>query len=696
MPHPVSLLFGVHAHQPIGNFPEVLVDAHARCYKPFLEVLFRYPEFHFAVHFSGWLLDYLFAHFPQDMAMLTEMVRRGQVELFGAGETEPVLAAIPDRDRIGQIETFSRKLATKFGQQPSGAWLTERVWDSTVIPALTECGIRYVIVDDYHFLCTGKTTEQLNGFFTTEENACRLEIFPISEALRYKLPFSLARDAIAHIESMAAEKAVDQPVAAIYFDDIEKFGIWPETYQWVYGKGWLEQFVQGVLSSPGIMPRQYRDYHAAEKTKGIIYLPTTSYIEMNEWTLPAESARAYADLLKQSKATGGFERNKAFLRGGIWKNFLTRYPESNWMHKRMLGLSARLAALPEKTHTCGMQQKLYAAQANDAYWHGLFGGLYLPHLRRAIYHNLIDLEAMLDHCTARESRVTQDIDFDGIDETCLQNGNLQIIVRHDPFASIVEFDAYDLKHNFGDTLRRHQEDYFEKVQLCDRHPSNGDTDFHSQENWDNSNPHNSAGTGSGIASAHDRIVSKHRIYAADLAPDDHGRTLFIDRINHAQIAYHYDDTDDENGIRFQARHESMLISKQLQLMDNRLQVTYRFSVDLINSFSTEINLAMPSCDGPGGRFIFQGKPVSGFGQPLSLANLTEIMLDDDTLQGSILLTASIPVQFAAQPLFTVSQSEQGFEKIMQAVTLLLTWPTETEEVILSMTVHRQSMGGRQC
>ena len=128
MQRPVSLLFGVHAHQPIGNFPEVLEDAHLRCYKPFLEVLSRYPEFNFAIHFSGWLLDYLFDHYPQDMALLKKMVKRGQVELFGAGDTEPVLAVIPNRDRIGQIETFSRKLETKLGQRPNGAWLTERVW----------------------------------------------------------------------------------------------------------------------------------------------------------------------------------------------------------------------------------------------------------------------------------------------------------------------------------------------------------------------------------------------------------------------------------------------------------------------------------------------------------------------------------------------------------------------------------------
>ncbi len=128
---------------------------------------------------------------------------RGQVELFGAGDTEPVLAAIPNRDRIGQIQTFSDKLEMKLGQRPRGAWLTERVWESTVVPALADCGIRYVIVDDYHFLCAGKTAGELDSYFTTEEDGRKLDLFPISEALRYRLPFSPADEVVAYIESLA-------------------------------------------------------------------------------------------------------------------------------------------------------------------------------------------------------------------------------------------------------------------------------------------------------------------------------------------------------------------------------------------------------------------------------------------------------------------------------------------------------------
>ena len=117
----VALLLGVHAHQPVGNFTHVLDDAHLRCYGPFLQVLYRYPDFHFAIHISGWLLDYMLKHFPQDMQLLKEMVKRGQAELFGAGYTEPVLAVIPSRDRVGQVTRLSDKLEKKLGQRPTGA-----------------------------------------------------------------------------------------------------------------------------------------------------------------------------------------------------------------------------------------------------------------------------------------------------------------------------------------------------------------------------------------------------------------------------------------------------------------------------------------------------------------------------------------------------------------------------------------------
>ena len=671
----IALLLGVHAHQPVGNFPEVLNDAHLRCYQPFIRTLYRYPDFPFAIHFSGWLLDYLIEHYPEDMVMLKEMVARGQVELVGAGETEPVLAVIPNRDRIGQVLTLSDKLEKKFGQRPQGAWLTERVWEATVVPALADAGIKYVTVDDYHFLCTGKKAATLSGFFTTEEDGRRLDLFPISEALRYRFPFSPANEAVQYLESLASEGED----AAIYFDDIEKFGIWPETYEWVYEKGWLEDFIRGVLGSTLIKPMKYCDYHAEAHTRGIVYLPTTSYIEMNEWTLPAAAANGYADLIQAARDQGFFERDKAFLRGGIWKNFITRYPEANWMHKRMLQLSQRLADLPVKKQSREMRELLYQAQANDAYWHGLFGGLYLPHLRRAVYRAIVALESLLDKVSDRPRHIVDDLDLDGKSEVFLHNEAIQAVFRQDGCGAVCEFDDYALQHNFGDSLARQAEHYYRKIHL------NQGSEYQ----------------GEGIANPHERVSFKHVIHPEDLILDDSPRMAFMDSIlQNGQVSplrsYVMRPADDKSAhVVFGCEWGHLLVDKKYSMGSRRLRASYRFTGECDGIFRTELNIAMPSCDGPAGRFVLNGQIPGGFGQIMDFDAVKKIELQDEVLGGVLVLSTDSPAQIHTRPHFSVSQSEAGFEKIMQAVTLTLSWPMSSRFKELTVDLEIRDLDARK-
>ena len=650
----ISLLFGVHAHQPVGNFPAVIDDAHVRSYGMFLRVMERYPEFRFSVHFSGWLLDVLFERFPDDMARLAAMTHRGQVEWFGSGDCEPVLAAIPHRDRVTQIATLSDKIERRFGMRPSGAWLTERVWESSVVTSLVATGIRYVAVDDYHFLCAGEDQARLDSFFSTDEDGRRLDLFPISEGARYRLPFSPADEAVAWLEDLARQGRR----AAIYFDDIEKFGIWPETYEWVFEKGWLTRFVEGVLASKLIRTETYAEYHARERTRGIVYLPTTSYIEMNEWTLPAQRAREFHALVEAEKAGGRFEAHKPFLRGGIWRNFMSRYPEANWMHKRMLGASRRLAALPTEQRTAELQEYLHRAQANDANWHGQFGGLYLPHLRRAIWNNLLRLESALENLAPWPRQQQGDLDHDGHVETAFRSEWLHAYVRDDGNAALVELSSLLLAHNFGDTLRAYEEAYHAKIHFGEAAPG--------------------AATGAaGITSAHDRVAYLHTILHGDADPDERPRGMFVDSMVDVNdmlrpLATYVPGA--EPG-RWVGGGEGWRIEKRYALEGDALTVVFRVEgARPPASLETEINLAMPSCDGYGGRYVLaDGSVAGGFGEVLRLEGATRFTLEDSELRGSLSIEASRPMQVDAAPHRTVSQSEAGFEKIMQAVCITLAW-----------------------
>ena len=652
MTHSTPFLLGVHAHQPVGNFPQVIDDAVLRCYHPFLEAMHHFPDFPFAIHISGWLLAYMIDQHPKTIALLQEMVTRNQVELVGAGDTEPVLAAIPHADRIAQVEAMASRLEKRFRQRPIGAWLTERVWDPSVVPALNAAGVRYVMVDDYHFLCAGAAAGQLGGFHRTEENGQSMDVFPISEALRYRLPFSEAAAAVSYIEGISERHPGS---AGIYFDDIEKFGLWPETYDWVYEKGWLEQFLRGVLDSPHIQPMQYRDYLAQNRPQGIIYLPTVSYSEMNEWTLAPDAARSYAAFLEQERSAGRLEERKPLIRGGTWKNFLTRYPESNWMHKRMLQLSQRFHALPKRQQSKAMCENLHMAQADDAYWHGLFGGIYLPHLRRAVFNAIVHLEAQLDRVQTRPPMERVDLDMDGLDELLYHNHVLQLIIRPAPAAAVVEWDCYALRHNLGDTLARRDEAYYDKI----RHGAIA-----------------LAVPSEGIASAHDRISFKTDISTDDLIPDATPCHSFQEWLDDRPITYGESDLPEAPHFSSSVADE-WAIDKRYALTKNRLTVRYRVASgrkDMdTHRFSTRLFLAMPSCDGPAGQFFANGRSQGGFGDPIQGEAAQEILLEDTVLGGKIILRFNPPVCWQSAPHLTVSQSEAGFEKIMQALRLDLAW-----------------------
>lgn len=664
MARSVSLLFGVHAHQPAGNFPEVVDEAHEKSYGPFLRTVHRYPGFRFAIHLSGWLLEHLLERFPQDMALLREMVARGQCELFGGGDMEPVLAAIPARDRLSQLLALSARLEAAFGARPRGAWLTERVWESSVVTALHQAGLDYVMVDDYHFLCAGADAAALGGWFSTEEGGDRVDLFPISETLRYRLPFAPAEEAVAWLESLAREGGGE---AAIYFDDIEKFGIWPETFDWVYGQRWLERFIEGVLASPVVRTCHFGHFHDAERSRGVVYLPATSYMEMGEWSLPVARAADFAALVKAEKDAGRYERFKPFLRGGIWRNFMSRYPEANWMHKRMLGLSARLHALPQAD--ARLLALLHRAQANDAYWHGLFGGLYLPHLRRAVWNALLALEHALEQRVRSEPVARLDADLDGFQEVLLRAGGHVAAVRDDGHAAAVEFSSLTLAHNFGDVLTRRAEHYHARLGEA--------ATGHAQ-------------AGEGIASAHDRLAFRHAVSPADAAPDPRARALFMDAWEPHDAVPSWPCfvlAAGADGVVFTAEAGDGAVRKEYALDPDGLAVTWTVEAGAPGTWCTQINLAMPSCDGFLGRYRSAAGVLGGFGQPQALETSDRLRLEDGVLGGGVELLIDPPARVTALPLHTVSQSEAGFEKVMQAATLELRWPLAPGRTMMSVRLR---------
>ncbi len=453
MTNTTKLLFGIHMHQPVDNFDWVIEHGVEVCYGPFFEVMSRYPEFRFSVHCSGWLLEQIQQLHPKLYKQITTLAKRGSIELFTAGYYEPILSVIPSEDRVTQIEMLNETIAKEFKQKAQGLWLTERVWESALIPDLEKAGVKYTVMDDYHFQCAGFDEEILDGYYMSEEGGNEIGLFPISKKLRYAIPFLTVDSAVKAIKSYNRK----EDSAAIIFDDAEKFGMWPGTHEWVYTKGWLERFVQAVLADEAIETLHYGEYFEQERTRGIAYLPNVSYYEMGEWSLRADDALK----LEAFKAEMGHERYEKegvkFLKGGIWKNFFVKYNESNRIHKRTLELSKAR----ESVNKSKFDAALHKAQTNDALWHGVFGGLYLPNLRDNAYTYIIEAENV--RYGKKSALVSDENELDGHEKVKAVTPNS--IFRFDGAhgGQLVEFDNRKACFNWQNTLTRRKEAYHQRL-----------------------------------------------------------------------------------------------------------------------------------------------------------------------------------------------------------------------------------------
>ncbi len=386
----------LHNHQPVGNFPWVFQQVYEEAYLPMIEALERYPDVRVALHYTGSLLDWLEETHPDFLARVGALSARVQVEIVSGGYYEPILPAIPDRDKIAQIRRLSERLEREFHVRPTGMWLAERVWEPTLPRLLQEAGIEWTVLDDIHFKNVGLEDSDLYGYYATEEQGSTLKVYATSKTLRYTIPWRPVAETISALRGLATS---DGRRIIVMGDDGEKFGSWPETQSYCWGQdgrsGWVDEFFQALEANKDWLRTVLLGETArTQPALGRIYLPTSTYIEMTEWALPPQKAYHFQKVLHRLEEEKR-EDLLQFMRGGFWRNFLVRYPEVNNQHKKMLRVHERVYAAGG-TAESGVVH-LWKAQANDTYWHGLFGGVYMAHVRSAIYHHLIKAENLAEH-----------------------------------------------------------------------------------------------------------------------------------------------------------------------------------------------------------------------------------------------------------------------------------------------------------
>ncbi len=633
----MNLIIAAHCHQPLGNLTEVANDACDRAYLPFLRVLANHPDLKINLHYSGSLLEWLDGNRPDVLEAL--ITSANQIEWIGGAFYDPILPMIPARDALAHISRLTEYLRDRFDHAPRGIWLAERVWDPSLPSLLREAGMEYTLLDDFAFLLAGYPPDRVTDSFITDHLGNTLTIFPIAQDLRNAVPGMDPEEVLALLRYRHDH---DPNALAVIADDGEKFGLWPQSSERVYEPGnWLEAFLTLVEEADWLHMTTFEQYLDDQPARRQVAIPPASYREMSEWSLPPDTALRTIGPGSEDDLSPDWAHTEAFIRGGWWPNFLIEYPEAAVLYRKMLRVSAHVAANKGATEA---HTELLRAQGNDPYWHGFFGGLYFPHLRAAANRHLITAQTLIDGTHHRGRAWTYarplDWDADGREEIDVELPDQAFVVDPAGGGSLLYYDDKPSRWSISDVVARRFEPYhmeLPETQIYDRHPR--------------------------------RWLIDHIVPSTTTA-EAFGGLSYEDLMPLPNTEYSIEEmTEGRGSIQIELSAIDGKIRKTIEAENRTLQIDYHISDLPEGRFGPEFPVAV--WEGAG-EIRADGGPWQSVEQSLSLSG-HRFRLRHNGIKTYVLVALRQPGSMFCTPIRTVVRGDDGFTSILQGVVLFPHW-----------------------
>ncbi len=735
----VSLALVLHNHQPVGNFGWVIEDVYEHAYWPMLVALERHPGIRLGLHYSGPLLQWLAANRPDAIARIRGLVERAQVEIVGGGFYEPILVTLPDRDRHGQLVRMRDELEATFGQRPAGAWLAERVWEPSLAYDLAAAGYEWTVLDDNHLRAASIREDEMWAPLTTDDRGRRLTVFGTEQGLRYRIPFRPVDEVIAYLRERTTP---DGRFVGMMGDDGEKFGAWPGTFEYCWSnEHWVDRLFEAIEREAGwlatVTPSEWL---AGHRPTTRAYFPTASYVEMTEWVLPPDETPVFVSLLERARGRGLPEAR--FLRGGFWRNYMARYREINDLHKQMLRVSGKVAAMATGPGAADAPREraldhLYQGQSNDCYWHGLFGGIYIVHMRMATLSHLIAAEDLADAAAAAAGGVgggavgggavggggspygarLVDTDLDSLDEILVTSPGQTVVVDPAEGAGISSWDLRASRVALASVLRRRPEAYHARLVAHDQEAVEaalGETEAAAVPGGHAaavSGGHAAAAAAGAPKTIHDSVNVKEPGLAAFLHYDRHERRSGLVHLLPADgstdVRHFVDATYEELGDFVEGSFQTitiaddqlvlrrlgnvglggtdrpLVVTKTYRFDGNRMSPTLALEVEVENpgdsavSFELAVEWNINLLGGghnPAAYYDSDSGERSPHDVAGEVASASRLAFGNDYEGVRIEASLEPAARLTWYPVETVSNSEGGFERVYQGSSLLFRWP----------------------
>ena len=290
----VRLVIAVRVVAPVGRPAETVDALVTDGLLPLLEQFDSFPQLSLAFSAGVPVWEQLDRRHPEVASRVGELIGTGQIEPLGGPACDVVLAAVPGRDRIGQVIAQGDWLETRWGVRPTCGWVPHQVWEPTMADDLVEAGLESVILLPDPTAKSRSRRSIRSGWFYTESDGRLLGVLPADETLA---------------ELMADGRVDDLP-------------------------GRFETNNHQLDGGPVVVAMLW----GGDRPSGRPLVRLLKWLSAGvDWDLVTPSAA-----LEQTESRGRYSLPEVGKTGGLWRLERDRDPVASNLHARLLGVSRRI------------------------------------------------------------------------------------------------------------------------------------------------------------------------------------------------------------------------------------------------------------------------------------------------------------------------------------------------------------------
>ncbi len=423
----MKVLAGFYSQLPSGTGALVLERVLSCVLKPMLTFLYNHPAAKIHLHLTTAEMEWLECNHPEVNMLITDLVKKNQLELLTGGYYQPILQLLQMKDRSAQIEKTTTYIRRRYGTRGQTLWCYDQIWNPSYISAMYLCSTNRLMISTYDRLHDRQLRTEP---FIMQETGRTIEVYPTDDFcsrlvsdyaagllsfndIRGKFDERLSQLGETHYFAMMLNADQLCQGSSLCGHEAEQVGVW-KLLSDLYDKCIRQEWRMLLLN----------EYDEEAAPVGYDYLPAGWYGRDSRQT---KRMASFNDILVHSEELNQLYGRLLFIQDAV-RNY-----------KKNKDIRKRAESLLEKA-SCGV-----------AFIRDSCGGSVQPMYRKLVYKYLNEVEQLLVSQPDFSYPIEFDVDFDQHEEYLSLGKNISAMID-EKGGALIELNYLPAGWNYADTF----------------------------------------------------------------------------------------------------------------------------------------------------------------------------------------------------------------------------------------------------